>query len=343
MRLLRMTAAAAALAVVSAAALVGQSAAPAGVQMADAASKFLAALPPELRQKATFDYDSPERTKWHFVPLQDKDRKPTRKGVRLEELSDDQKQAAMALLRAGTSPKGFEQATAIMSLEKILFDLEQNKGPVRNTGWYFVSVFGEPSKTGPWGWRFEGHHLSLNVTLDGGQVVTATPSVFAANPAEVMDGTKKGQRTVPEVDDLARQLVDSLDAGQKKVALRDKPFPEINPTPVAQVGPPEGISYGKLTQPQQATLRKLMEAYTGRMPAAVGAAEWAAAEKAGLDKVHFAFSGGTGKGQPHTYRVQGPTFLIEFLNVQADAAKNPANHIHSGWRHLPTDFGLKGT
>ena len=326
------------------AALVAQSAKPSGAKMAEAANAFLATLPPELKQKAAFGYDDPHRTAWFFTPQQDKDKNPTRKGVRMEELTPPQKQAALGLLRAGLSGKGFEQATTIMSLEGILADLEKNGANVRNPGWYFVSVFGEPSNTGKWGWRVEGHHLSVNVTLDKGEVVTATPLMFGANPAEVKGGPRQGLRTLPEIESLAKELIGSLTAEQKKVAEQPKQLPEIKEKqPDAAVGEPIGLAAGKMTEAQKGTLWKLLEAYADRLPTDVKGDELKRVKDAGPDKIHFAYCLEESKpGKPYTYRVHGPTFVVEFLNVQADSAKNPANHIHSVWRRLPIDFGLKG-
>ncbi len=345
MKLLRLGLIAVAVSALAAVALVAKQAPPAGAKMADAATKFLASLSPELKKKAAFAFDDPVREKWYFTPQQDKQRNPTRKGVRLEELNADQKMAALGLLRAGLSTRGFDEATTIMSLEAILAELEKKGAMVRNPNWYFVSVFGEPSNTGKWGWRVEGHHLSVNLTLDKGEVVAAAPVVFGANPAEVKQGPRKGLRTLPETEDPAKALVASLTEEQKKVALQLKQHPEIKEgQPTAGVGAPAGLAAAKMTEEQKATLWKLLEGYANRMPADVAAAELQRVKDAGLDKVHFAYWVGEDKpGKPHTYRVQGPTFVIEFLNVQADSAGNPANHIHSGWRRLPIDFGLKGS
>jgi hypothetical protein len=191
--------AAAAAAVLVGAVLVAQSARPAGPRMAEAAAAFLGSLPADLKGKATFPFDDRERTRWFFTPQQDtKQKKPLRKGVRLEELNDAQKAAALALLRTGLSAKGYEQAATIMSLESLLAELEGPKGAnVRNPGWYFVSVFGEPTNTGKWGWRIEGHHLSVNFTLDRGEVVAVSPVVLAANPAEGGGGAPPGPPPPP--------------------------------------------------------------------------------------------------------------------------------------------------
>lgn len=322
-------------------AYVRQVASPSGPAMVQAANKFLASLSEEQRAQASFKADDQERLNWFFVPREDaKTKKPTRKGVRFEEMSATQREAALALLQSGTSAAGYKAATTIMSLEAILKELERNSGPVRNPGWYFVSVFGAPAPSGKWGWRIEGHHLSLNFLVENGQVASATPCFFGANPATVMDGPRKGTRAIPAVDDIARELFTSLDAEQKKLCEQPKLLPEIVANTGAQLGEPIGIPGAKLKEEQRRTLLKLIDAYTSKLPEDIAQTERARVNQAGIDKIHFAFAGGTEQGKQHTYRLQGPTFVAEFLNQQADSAKNPANHIHSAWRHLPKDFGL---
>jgi hypothetical protein len=313
---------------------------PTGLKMTEAAQQFLNTLPPELRQKATFPFDHAERFNWHFVPLE-QNRKPTRKGVGLFEMNETQKEAALKLLRSALSAEGYQTAVTIMSLEAILHELEQGKGPTRDPGWYFFTVFGEPSRDGEWGWRVEGHHLSLNFTVSKGEVRSATPAFWGANPATVMSGPKKGQRTIPDHDDLARELFRSLDESQRRLAFQPKQFPEVQArNAAAQVGQPVGLPAAQMRPEQKEILRKLLDAYLRKLLPAVAQAEKRRLEDAGFDRIHFAYAGGTEPGQPRTYRIQGPTFLVEFLNVQPDSAKNPANHIHSVWRSLPSDFGL---
>ena len=329
--------------VVSAVALVGQGEPKSsGGKMQLAADKFLAALSPELKKKAAFQFDDEHRTKWFFTPRQDKEKKFTRKGARIEEMTAEQKAAAMALLKTGLSAKGYEQATTILSLESLLAELEGPKSAMtRNNGWYFVSVFGEPSGTGKWGWRFEGHHLSVNYTLDKGDVIAATPLLLASNPAEVKAGDKKGLRALPDIEDHARALIKSLDEKQDKVARQPKEFAEIKEgQPKADVGNPVGIPAADLTAAQRDTLQKLLAAYTDRMPEDLAAVEMKRATNTPPGKLYFAYSGSPEPGKGYTYRVYAPEFVVEFLNVQADSAKNPANHIHSAWRRLPIDFAL---
>lgn len=323
-------------------AYVAQQIEPAGSKMADAAEKLLGTLKDEQKSRANLDFNDEERTNFHFVPLQDnKSRKYTRKGLPIEDMTADQKAAALDLVRAGTSASGYLKATTIISLESILAELEKGGAMVRKPEWYFFTVFGKPAKTGKWGWRVEGHHLSLNFTLTDGKVVSATPAVFGANPATVKQGPKQGLRTLPEADDLARQLIDSLDENQKKEASREKQFREVEQANVVPtLDGPAGLPTSKMTSEQRAILRKLVESYAQRMPADVAEAQMAEIREAGTDKIHFGFAGTTKEGEPHSYRVAGPTFVIEFLNVQADSAKNPANHIHSAWRNVRGDFGI---
>jgi hypothetical protein len=313
-------------------------------QMATQSQKLLASLSAEQKAKATFGIDDPHRSAWFFTPQQDKQKQSQRKGLRIDGLDASQKKLVQELLRTGLSASGFEQANTIVSLESLLAELEGAKGAMtRDPNWYFVSIFGEPSQTGRWGWRFEGHHLSINFTLEKGEVVSSTPLLFGSNPAEVKSGAKKGLRPLPQIEELAKELIASLDEMQSAFAKQAKQLPEIKEG-VARAGldKPVGIVASELTTKQRGTLMKLVEAYANRLPEPVAKRELARVQEAGPEKIYFAYCVEPNKkGQPYTYRVHGPTFLVEFLNVQADSAGNPANHIHSGWRTLPADFALK--
>jgi hypothetical protein len=328
------------LAIVVGLAYVGQEAEPSGVRMAAAAEKLLAGLTPEQKAKAAFAFDDKERFNWHFIPLE-KDKQPTRRGMRLEEMTPAQKSAMMELLRAGLSAEGYQKATTIMSLESILKELEQGKGPVRNPEWYFVTIYGTPAKTGRWSWRIEGHHLCVNYTLDNSKIISATPAFFGANPAVVKAGPKQGLRTLPEAEDLARALFKSLDDDQRKTALQAKQLPEVKAMNRApEVGEPIGLLAGKLSDKQREVLVKLLQSYAARVLPEAAEAELKRLNEAGIREIHIAYWGGLEPGEKYTYRLHGPTFVVEFLNVQDDSAKNPANHIHSCWRSLKNDFGL---
>jgi Protein of unknown function (DUF3500) len=324
-------------------AYVAQKTETSGSRMVTAAQAFLSSLTAEQKARASFAYDSDERTRWFFTPQQDKAKKATRKGLPLEDMTAEQKKSALALVKAGTSEIGFHAATTIMSLESILKEQEKSGAMVRNPEWYFFTIFGTPAKTGTWGWRVEGHHLSLNFTMDGTTVVAATPSFFGANPAEVKTGPAKGSRILARAEDLAVELSNSFNADQKTVALQPKHFGEPGEkTPSPKVGTPAGLPAKNMTAAQKAILAKLIKSYLERdFTPDLAVTEWSLAKDADLDKVHFAFTGAAERGKGFTYRIQGPTFVIEFLNIQDDSAGNPNNHIHSAYRRIKGDFGLK--
>jgi hypothetical protein len=322
-------------------AYVNQATEPTGIKMSNAASRFLAGLTIEQKAKAVLAFSDTDRLNWQFVPRQDAKKRSLRKGLSLEEMTPEQTEAARELLRSGTSQTGYVKATTIMSLESILRELEKGGSMVRNPGWYFFTIFGTPSNTGRWGWRVEGHHLSLNFVIDGGKVVASTPAFFGANPATVKQGPRKGTRTLPEAEELAKDLIKALDPGQRDIAHQANQFPEIaGGTRAPKLGPPRGLAAAKMTETQREILMKLLQAYANRMPANIAQAEMDELKNAGFEDVHFAFAGEPNPSQQYTYRVQGPAFVVEFLNVQADSAGNPANHIHSAWRSIKNDFGL---
>jgi hypothetical protein len=300
-----------------------------GAAMATAAGRFLDALDDQKRDLATFDFDDAERLNWHFIPRE-------RNGLPVKQMTPEERNLAMGLLATGLSAEGTLKATTVMSLEQILHEMENN-APHRDPQLYFFSVFGEPSNKGTWGWRVEGHHLSLNFTIEDGDVLSATPVFFGANPAEVREGHREGLRTLAEIEDRALRLVQALDEGQQAEAI----VADEAPSDVRAAGTPQppteaavGLSYGKMTEAQRDMLRALVEAYAMDMPARVAEAWLTEIRDAGPEKVAFAWFGPADRSAPHAYRVQGPTFVIEFNNTQ-----NNANHIHSMWRSMLGDFG----
>lgn len=342
MKLMKTMFAVVALVAVAGLAIVAQQLAAPGASMLAAAQKFLGSLSDEQKTQATFAFDDKERTNWNFIPLQDnKTKKATRKGLPLEAMNPAQKKVALDLVKAGTSETGNVAATTIMSLEAILFEQEKKGAMIRNPEWYFFTVFGTPSKTGKWGWRVEGHHLSLNFTMDGDQVVASTPTFFGANPAEIKGGPRKGYRTLAPAEDYARELFGSLTDEQKQVAHQPKHFGEPGQkTLTPNLGKPVGLAAAKFNESQRAAMMKLLRSYTVRMPGEIGAVEFKLAQEAKLDDIFVAYTGDTAPGKGYTYRIHGPTFVVEFLNSQSDSAGNPANHIHSAWRRIKGDFGL---
>ncbi len=301
--------------------------------MAGAAKNFLASLTPEQKAKAVIAFENEERLNWHYIPR-------ARKGVPLKELDAAQQHLAHAFLSAGLSQRGYMKAATVMSLEKVLRELEQGRSGqsmTRDSELYYFTIFGEPSETATWGWRVEGHHLSLNFTVVRGELIAWAPSFFGANPAEVPQGPRKGLRALRLEEDLARELVKSLDAKQKGVAVIDEKAPADILTRAekrAEIGPPKGLPYSQMNKKQAELLMALLDEYAGNMPEELAQARMATVRKAGLEKIYFAWAGSLDRGQGHYYRVQGPTFLIEYDNTQ-----NNANHIHSVWRDFNGDWG----
>ena len=323
---------------------------PSAAAMAAAANKFLESLMPEQRQQAMFAFDGAERTHWNFIPTE----AFPRNGLTVMQMNETQRKFAHELLRTGLSQRGYMTATQIMELENVLAaieaaqraavaqqpranPLEAQRGLVRDPERYFFSIFGTPSTRNTWGWRVEGHHMSLHFTVVNGTLVAGAPTFFGTNPAEVRDGPKKGTRILGPAEDGARSLIKSLDASQRGKAIINGVAPnDIVTLAKVKIDPlsPAGIPASALTDSQRALLRKLVDVYTGYMAADIAADRLTRIEKAGWDKVAFAWAGPLERGQKHYYRVQGPTFLIEYDNTQ-----NDGNHVHSVWRDFNGDFG----
>jgi hypothetical protein len=297
--------------------------------MITAARTFLDSLSPELKQKAQFPLDAEERMNWFYTPV-------ARKGLPLREMNESQRAAAMNLLRAGLSEKGYSRAETIRALEDVLVEMGGNP-KVRDKGLYYVTVFGEPGPKSTWGWRYEGHHLSQNWTIVNGAAIATTPQFFGANPAEVRQGARKGTRAIAAEEDLAFELLRSLDATQQKSAILDPKAPDdilTTNSREAALQEDRGLAYAQMNAAQKALLVTLIETNAEAQPDAVARERLAALRAAGLDRVKFAWMGASEKGQGHYYRVQGPTFIIEFDNTQ-----NNANHIHLVWRDFKGDWG----
>lgn len=300
--------------------------------MADAASRFLAALSEEQRAKTTFAWTNDERLNWQFVPVE-------RKGIQVRELSVAQQHLAHGLLGTALSHRGHLKATTIMSLEQVLQDMEgPNRRFPRDPGIYHVSIFGTPGNQGTWGWRFEGHHLSINLTLAHGKVVSGTPNFMGSNPAEVRVGSRQGLRALGAEEDLGRDLLMSLPAAMQAKAIIDAKAPDdilTSNARKAQLGDPRGVALADMPEPSRAKALQLLREYVGRLRDDVAGAEIEKIERAGTQNIRFAWAGSVAKGQRHYYRLAGPTFLLEYDNTQ-----NDANHIHAVWRNPDNDFGL---
>ena len=284
-------------------------------EIAAAATRWLESLAPEQQRLASFAFEDTERENWHYVPK-------ARKGLSLQAMSEAQRTLAKGMLRSALSEQGQTLVDNVIALEQVLFELEHSA--MRDPGLYYVSVFGSPAQE-PWGWRVEGHHLSVNFALRG-QRVAVTPA-------------KQGARALAKEEDLGRALARSMTPAQRATAFLPGAAPaEIITAAAREVQSGQalgGIAVSELSAAQRAAFVDLMETYAHRLRGELAEQELAEIKQAGWEQqVRFAWAGGVEPGQGHYYRIHGPTFLIEYDNTQGGA-----NHIHTVWRKYAGDFG----
>jgi len=301
--------------------------------MSDAAKAYLNSLSPEQRMKTQFPFDDAERLNWRFIPVED------RKGVPLREMNSAQKHLAEALLSAALSNQGIIKAHTIMSLDQVLKEKESKQAKQifeRDPEKDYVTIFGEPSETGTWGFRFEGHHVATNFTMMNGKIASS-PNFFGANPAEVREGPRTGLRALKREEDIARDLMNTLTADQRKVAIANPVAPrEITTSNVRKVmieGAPAGIKYSALTTAQKEIMDALVAEYATNFPPMIADFRMDQFRK-NQGETYFAWMGGIAKGEGHYYLLRTPAFIIEYDNTQ-----DGNNHIHSVWRDFNGDFG----
>jgi len=302
-----------------------------GKVISAAALDLLDRLPEDLRGKAQGSFaDATERRRWTYLPGE-------RAGVSFGELDRGGRKAVHRLVAAGLQPHAYAQVAAIMALEDVLDHSEGARRGRHNTD-YWVLIFGDPGGSDPWGWRFEGHHTSLNMTIEDERVLSATPCFLGANPATVGYGSGVVLRPLAQEEELARSVLEELGPKELERAvvapkapsdIRTKSRPEIE----AQAEP-VGVRGGDLSGDSAEALKRLVGYYLDRVAADVARKGAQALEGDGFKRLDFAWEGPLERGRPHYYRVQGPGLLIEYDNTQ-----NNANHIHSVWRDPEGDFG----
>ena len=301
-------------------------------EMAAAANNFVASLDPEQKAATVFPLDHDHRLNWHFIPME-------RKGIALKEMTPQQRHLTTALLATSLSGKGLFKATSIMSLEHVLQAIEgSNRRFSRDPELYHVSIFGEPGAGKTWAWRFEGHHLSLSFTIVKGQHIAATPSMMGTNPAIVPSGPHEGLQILADEENVARRLAKSLTPEQKsKAVVSEEAPPDLLTHNDRKISPlePAGIGWSELNADQQKMVWRLVRTYVRRNRGEIADADLKKIADAGQENIHFAWAGSMQRGQGHYYRIQGPTFLIEYDNTQ-----NNANHVHTVYRDFTEDFGV---
>lgn len=305
-----------------------------GQESVSTARSFISLLSEAQKTESIFPFDVEERYNFHFVPMK-------RRGITFNEMNPEQHKLALELLRSCLGTEAFQKTREIMELEIVLKELEKRKAEdnYRDPGNYHFSIFGNPSSTSIWGWRFEGHHISFNFSFNKKTLVSGTPGFMGSNPAIVLIGPMAGKQVLKQESDKGFAVINSFNAAQLKKAIIDTvAFKDILTFDKrkALLGNPEGIRYSELTKVQQSLLLQLISVYVHRYRNDFAEKMMQDIKKQGLDNIWFAWAGHTKPviGNGSYYRVQGPTIVIEYDNTQ-----NNANHVHSVVRDLKNDFG----
>lgn len=296
-------------------------------EMAAAAKAFLAGLAPRSGD-ASFAFTDDERFDWHYTPR-------GRDGMKIGDMIRRQRDDAKTLMRSTLSARGILKAEAIMALEAILAEIEGSSLSYRDPEKYFISVFGTPDAF-PWGWRLEGHHLSINVTVAAKGEVSVTPTFLGTNPMRVPSGEHKGKFIQYDEFILAVRLMRSMKPEQKaKAVIGERALGNIvaGPGRGDALDQREGMPVTELDESQQLLLLQLIDAYVGNARGEIGAPYMKLIED-GWAETKFAWAGPVSEVEPFYYRIHGPRILIEFDNTQGGG-----NHVHSLWRDPVNDFG----
>jgi hypothetical protein len=296
--------------------------------MSAAATKLLETLDPAQVRTVCFEpTDDVTRTDWDYRPR----RGP---GLSIGEMTPGQQAAARALVSSGTALAGYARVWSIVALEAVLARLEPGRSD-RDPNAYAITIFGDPTDAA-WAWRFQGHHVSLNVTIVDGRVAAA-PSFLGANPETVRGDEGIVSRPLAEEDDLGRAIVRSLDGrGRGRAVVSDQaPSDILTSNDARVVDPPvHGIPVMDMPPSSRMLVSQLLRAYATRLPEGLAARELERLDASDGAALHFAWAGGIEPGEGHYYRLAGRRLLIE-----ADCTQDGANHIHTVWRDPQGDFG----
>ena len=302
--------------------------------MSKSAKDFLSDLTSDQYSKVTFDFKSYERENWHYIPK-------LRNGLSRLEMNQNQLRSADDLIANSVNTNVYHQIKNIINLELILKEIEQKNGSLtfdRNPNLYYYSMFGYPDNKEPWGWRIEGHHVSLNFTIVDCYTILATPSFLGSNPARIKHGKQKESQILKDEEYFARKLFMSLDKNQQYKAVIYPVVPQEFITRASrrvEITEPVGLAANSMNATQRRLLISLIKVYINRQSLEFAKKTFKKIEGDGIDNIHFAWVGSEHAGQPHYYRIHGPCFFAEYDNTQDNA-----NHIHSVWRDLNNDFGV---
>jgi hypothetical protein len=285
-----------------------------------AADAWLSLLTSTQREKAQLAWDNAWREDWHYTPRR-------RPGLTLNEMTGPQTDALWSLLGSFLSPRGVKQTRGTIELERILGEISGSLR-FRDPGNYALVLFGDPKGADPWACRFEGHHLSLTAVVIPDVGIAATPVFFGANPATVREPhDHAGFRLLGAEEDEAFGLIRSLEGdvrAQAIIAERSLGNIVAGPGREASLRRYEGVSLERLSGTQRGAVMRLLELYTGTLHPEIAHDLIAKAQHSGAGQLHFAWAGSLEKGQPHYFRIHGPSVLLEYDNTQGGG-----NHVHS--------------
>ena len=273
-----------------------------------AATAFLAALDPGKRKRTTFPVDDVEWRKWMNQDFY------VRQGVSFQEMSDSQREAAFALMRASLSAKGLQLSRDIMKLNYTLGELNNNNF-VRYGEWlYWITLMGEPSKDQPWGWQMDGHHLIVNYFVLGDQVVMS-PVFVGSEPVIATSGKYKGIAILQAEQSLGLQMIQALDEPQRKKAILEVSKTGNNNLAEAfkdnLVLDYAGVRASEMDAARRKQLLGLIGEYVRNMDDGHARVKMEEVRRH-IGETYFAWIGGTTDQSVYYYRIHSPVILIEF-------------------------------
>jgi hypothetical protein len=323
---------------VAASALALAAGEPLEARLATAARRLLAALPADARERAAFAFDDAEREDVRYAPL-------FLDGARHGELDPEAAARVDELLATSLSPSGLAKVRRIRALEAAVarkdrgraFGLGGLVAGFRDPGRYFVALFGEPGAGSPWGFRYEGHHLSLNVTLAPGGVPTVTPLFLGAEPRIVPHGwPEAGAQVLRDEEELARALHAALPdrlRGRATLPWAGDRGGMLGQVRRVALGEARGVARGELPPQAAARLDALVEVFLAHFPDPIAAVRRAEIDAAGRDALRFAWAEAQDPPGAFYWRIQGPRTLIEVDNT------TDGDHVHAVWHDVAGDFG----
>lgn len=324
-----------------------------GSNMIKAANSFLGSLTPDQKSQAFAEFSHENRNDWaylpdYFLPLSSPDKK--RFGLAIKQMNSNQKKLVVNLLETALSAKGILTTENVRMLEKVIFSFNPKK-PFYDPELYYVSIFGTPSKDKTWAWSFEGHHISINITLVNGHLLSVTPTFYGAVPTVLLKGEYKGFQVfkdslmvLKDEENLAKEIAESLTDDQLKKAFIQEAPPKESFSKISDLtkvdtnilDPRKGLKYSEMNLTQQEKIKDLIKVYIEKFrPELIKNLDNSPLTE--IETLVFVWVGSLEKGKPHYYRLCTTNHLIEYDNFVDTNIDAP--HVHTVWREFDGDFG----